>query len=215
MKRHERRSKQRRRRERLSALERVRGKENEKNGKCCTNSDIKLIFFIMHQSSVLARAYFMQKQVLAFRSLLYFRDIYSDYTLFHGFVSLNSCLQAGHSSRKKSKSKSKLTIQKTTLPISDTCTDMAGRQAGQPHLSLQRALNKSLRNEITVGTLHLLSPFLPYKILNVFGVVVCFVSQQQQNSEGQQIFVPSSLHLLEIRVLCCCCTGGREVTESF
>lgn len=65
---------------------------------------------------------------------------------------------------------------------------MAGRQAGQPHLSLQRALNKSLRNEITVGTLHLLSPFLPYKILNVFGVVVCFVSQQ--NSEGQQIFCP-------------------------
>lgn len=85
----------------------------------------------MHQSSVLARAYFMQKQVLAFRSLLYFRDIYSYYTLFHGFVSLNSCLQAGHSNgrREKSKSKSKLTIQKTTLPISDTCTDMAGWQA--------------------------------------------------------------------------------------
>lgn len=80
-------------------------KENEKNGKCCTNSDIKLIFFIMHQSSVLARAYFMQKQVLAFRSLLYFRDIYSDYTLFHGFVSLNSCLQAGHSNKRSEKAK--------------------------------------------------------------------------------------------------------------
>lgn len=136
MKRHERRSKQRRRRARDTDRARAHwneaGRENEKNGKCCTNSDIKLIFFIMHQSSVLARAYFMQKQVLAFRSLLYFRDIYSDYTLFHGFVSLNSCLQAGHSSGRRKKQKQ--------IEIDNSENDASyfrhmhrhGRQAGRP-----------------------------------------------------------------------------------
>ena len=61
-----------------------RKKRKRKNGKCCTHSDIKLILFIMHQSNraLLARAYIMQKQVLAFRLLLYFCDIYSDYALF-------------------------------------------------------------------------------------------------------------------------------------
>lgn len=61
------------------------GKENEakkeKNGKCCTHSDIKLILFIMHQSNraELARAYIMQKQVLSFRCC---SDMYSDYAVF-------------------------------------------------------------------------------------------------------------------------------------
>lgn len=66
----------------------------EKNGKCSTHSDIKLILFIMHQSNraLLARAYIMQKQVLPFRSLLYFRDIYSDYALFT--VSATSSISA-------------------------------------------------------------------------------------------------------------------------
>lgn len=40
------------REERESRIWRERaGKATTKNGKCCTNSDIKLIFFIMHQAS--------------------------------------------------------------------------------------------------------------------------------------------------------------------
>lgn len=109
-------------------------KKNEKNGKCCTNSDIKLIFFIMHQSSVLARAYFMQKQVLAFRSLLYFRDIYSDYTLFRGFVSLNSCLQAGHSNKRSEKAKANRNWQfsKRRFLFPTHAQTWQARQAGRP-----------------------------------------------------------------------------------
>lgn len=55
--------------------------KKEKNGKCCTHSDIKLILFIMHQSNSakLARAYIMQKQVLPFRCCF---DMYSDYAVF-------------------------------------------------------------------------------------------------------------------------------------
>lgn len=58
--------------------------KRQRNGKCSTHSDIKLILFIMHRSNgaLLARAYIMQKQVLAFS--VCFVSIFIQITLVHG-----------------------------------------------------------------------------------------------------------------------------------
>lgn len=154
----------------------------------------KINIFHNARSSVLARAYFMQKQVLAFRSLLYFRDIYSDYTLFHGFVSLNSCLRAGHSNKRRGKAKANRNWQfskRRFLFPTHAQTWQAGK-AGQPHLSLQRALNLKEMKSLLVHCICCHLFFLTRSLTSSVSLCVLF---RNKNRRVNKFFVPSHLFI--------------------